>query len=56
MLGDKRMREIVSKYYEQSGEPELVRKAVDKAWLKEQTVNTEIDGQKALGAKLSSLK
>ena len=56
MLGDKTMREIVSKYYEQSGEPELVRKAVDKAWLMEQTLNTEIDGQKVLGAKLNSLK
>ena len=56
MLGDKEMRETVSQYYEESGEQELVRKAVDKAWYKEQSFNAEIDGQGTLSAKFNSLK
>ena len=39
MLGNKEMRKMVTKYYEDSGEPELVRKAVKEALVKEQSHN-----------------
>ena len=50
MLGDGEMRKIVNSYYEDSGEPKRVRKAVDGAWEKEQMFNPgdEIDGQNTL--------
>ena len=40
------MRTIVNRYYEDSGEPKLVRKAVDQARSKEEHFNAEaeIDG------------
>ena len=59
MLGDRKMRKIVNTYYEDSGEPKLVRKAVDEAWRKEQMFNSEsieIDGQNTLSAKLKTLR
>ena len=39
MLGDREKRKIVSKYYDDSGEPELVRKAVSEATIKEKGQN-----------------
>ena len=58
MLGDRKMREIVSKYYENSGEPQLIRKAVDEARKKEQKhVYSEVDGQQGtLPAKMKALR
>ena len=56
MLGDRKMRKIVNSYYEDSGEPTLVRKAVGEAWRKEQNFNSEIDGQGTLSAKLKTLR
>ena len=40
ILGDKDMGKIITKYYEDSGEPELVRKAVTEARVKEQAQNS----------------
>ena len=45
------MRIIVNNYYEESGEQDLVRKAVE-ASSKEQLYNGEIDGNVTLSAKL----
>ena len=44
MLGDHKMRKIVSNYYEESGEHELVYKAVKTAWSKENLYHDEVDG------------
>ena len=38
------MRKIVNDYYEDSGEQDLVRKAVSEAWVKERRLNSESDG------------
>ena len=38
------MRKIVNSYYEDSGEPDLVRKAVVEAWSKEQDYNDQVEG------------
>ena len=44
MLGDKTMRKIICNYYEESGEQDLVRRAVSEAWDKEQNIyNDEIN-------------
>ena len=44
MLGDKTMRKIICNYYEESGEQDLVRRAVCEAWDKEQKIyNDEIN-------------
>jgi hypothetical protein len=59
MLGDRKMRKIVNGYYEDSGEPKLVRNAVDEAWRKEQMFNAEIietDAQNTLAAKFKTLR
>ena len=56
MLGDRKMRKIVNRYYEDSGEPKLVRKAVDEAWRKEQNYNAENDGKGTLSAKFQTLR
>ncbi|CAI8009436.1 ABC transporter G family member 8 [Geodia barretti] len=59
MLGDRKMRKIVNSYYEDSGEPKLVRKAVDEARRKEQMFNAEnieIDGPNTLAAKFKTLR
>ena len=50
------MRKIVNSYYEDSGEQDLVRKAVAEAWQKEQLHNGEIDGKGTLQAKLKTLR
>ena len=44
MLGDRKMRKIVNNYYEDSGEHELVYKAVKTAWSKEKLYHDEVDG------------
>ena len=47
MLGNQKMRRIVTNYYEESGEQKLVSKAVATAWEKEKLYNdttTETDG------------
>ena len=56
MLEDKKMRMIISQYYEESGEPEMVRKAVDEAWHKEKSFNAQSDDQGTLSAKLNLLR
>ena len=56
MLEDKKMRMIISQYYEESGEPELVRKAVDEAWHKEKGFNAQSDDQGTLSAKLNLMR
>ena len=59
MLGDRKMRKIVNSYYEDSGEPKLVRKAVDEARRKEQMFNAEnieINGPNTLAAKFKTLR
>jgi hypothetical protein len=43
MLGDRKMRKIVNSYYDDSGEPTLVRKAVAEAYSKEQDYNEQVD-------------
>ena len=43
MLGDRKMRKVVNSYYEDSGEPNLVRKAVAEAYSKEQDYNEQVD-------------
>ena len=50
------MRKIVNNYYEESGEQDLVRKAVSEAWSKEQLYNGDIDGNATLSAKLKTLR
>ena len=58
MLGDWKMRTILYKYYEDSGEFGLVRRAVDEAWSKEQHIyQEEVDacGSTSLG-KLKQLR
>lgn len=47
MLGNQKMRNIVNSYYEDSGEPELVRKAVAEAQEKEQLHCDHVDGSNA---------
>lgn len=44
MLGNQKMRNIVNSYYDDSGEPELVRKAVAEAQEKEKLNCDHIDG------------
>ena len=56
MLGDQRMRKIVNKYYEKSGEPQLVRKAVAEAWDKERLYSDQVDGSSTLPAKLKAMR
>ena len=56
MLGDRKMRKIVNSYYEGSGEPALVRKAVAEAYSKEQCYNEEVDGRGNLPEKLKKLR
>ena len=57
MLGNQKMRRIVTNYYEESGEQKLVSKAVATAWEKEKLYNdttTETDG--ILPAKLKAVR
>lgn len=56
ILEDKEMRKIISQYYEESGELELVRKAVDEAWHKEKSFNAQSDDQGTLSAKLNLMR
>ena len=56
MLEDRKMRKIVNSYYEGSGEPALVRKAVAEAYSKERDYNEECDGRGNLPEKLKKLK
>ena len=56
MLGDHKMRKIVNDYYEDSGEQELVRKAVSKAWSKENQLNSETDGINTTGTLLTKFQ
>lgn len=57
MLGNRKMRKIVNRYYEDSGEPRLVRKAIDEAWCKEQNFNgDEIDGKRNLSTMFKTLR
>ena len=50
------MRKIVNSYYEGSGEPRLVRKAVAEAYCKERDYNEEVDGRGNLPGKLKKLR
>ena len=52
------MRKIVNDYYEDSGEQDLVRKAVSEAWVKERRLNSESDGLSTgtLQTKLQTLR
>ena len=52
MLGDPKMRNIVNHYFEESGEQDLVRKAVSDAWSKEHSMMIEKDDRNILPAKL----
>ena len=57
ILGNQKMRRIVTNYYEESGEQKLVSKAVVTAWEKEKLYNdttTETDG--TLPAKLKAVR
>ena len=57
ILGNQKMRRIVTNYYEESGEQKLVSKAVATAWEKEKLYNdttTETDG--TLPAKLKAVR
>ena len=58
MLGDQEMGKIVNDYYEDSGEPELVRKAVAEAWQlkREQLKTDQVDGNGTLSAKLKIMR
>ena len=50
------MQKIVNDYYEESGEQDLVKKAVSQAWSKEQQLNNETDGKGTIQAKLKTLR
>ena len=57
MLGNQKMRRIVTSYYEESGEQKLVSEAVATAWEKEKLYNdntAETDG--ALSSKLKTMR
>ena len=58
MLGVQKMRIVINNYYEDSGEQELVRKAVSDAWNKEQKhYHDDIDASDhGVVAKLQSLR
>ena len=59
MLGDQKMGKIVNDYYEDSGEPELVRKAVAEAWVLERErlkSADQMDGIGTLSAKLKTMR
>ena len=56
MLGDRKMRKIVNSYYDDSGEPTLVRKAVAEAYSKEQDYNEDVDGRGNMPGKLKKLR
>lgn len=60
MLGDRKMRKIVNSYYEESGEQDLVKKAVWNAQSKEKRYIEEVDGTSAkanpISAKLKTWK
>ena len=58
MLGDQKMGKIVNDYYEDSGEPELVRKAVAEAWELERgrLYSDQVDGTGTLSAKLKTMR
>ena len=52
------MGKIVNDYYEDSGEPELVRKAVAEVWQlkREQLKTDQVDGIGTLSAKLKTIR
>ena len=57
MLGERKMRGIIYKYYEESGEDELVRKAVESARSKEiHTYNKEIESSHGYIARIQQLR
>ena len=59
MLGDHKMGKIVNDYYEYSGEPELVRKAVAEAWQqhkREQLKTDQVDGIGIVSTKLKPIR
>ena len=56
ILGDKKMRKIVNSYYEGSGEPHLVRKAVAEAYSKERDYNEQVDGGDNIPGKLKKFR
>ena len=56
MLGDRKMRKIVNSYYEGSGEPALVRKAVAEAYSKERDYNEQVDGGDNMPGTLKKLR
>ena len=43
ILGNQKMRRVVTNYYQESGETKLVNKAVKRAWIKEKSFNENKD-------------
>ena len=50
MLGNQRMRQLITDYYQSSGEPNLVNRAVQQAWTRERKYSLDlIDGTEGDG-------
>ena len=56
ILGNQIMRQVVTNYYEASGEPALVRKAVNKAQIRERAYIDGGDGYGTISSKFHTLK
>ena len=50
MLGNQRMRQLITDYYQSSGEPNLVNRAVQQAWTRERKFSQDLmDGNEGEG-------
>ena len=50
MLGNQKMRQLITDYYQSSGEPNLVNRAVQQAWTRERKYSLDlIDGKEGDG-------
>ena len=57
ILGNKSMRKMVTDYYEDTGEPKLVCKAIAKAWGREKEYSTtSLDFDGSVSSKLDTLR
>ena len=53
MLGNQRMRQFITDYYQSSGEPKLVNQAVKQAWTRERKYSLDLmDGNEGDGTTL----
>ena len=53
MLGNQKMRQLITDYYQSSGEPNLVNRAVQQAWTRERKYSLDlIDGKEGDGTSI----